>query len=49
MLFLSQTPKLAAPSWTAVEVSPEKVQVFALVAAGRCAQPVDAGGDEAHS
>ncbi|MDP3503351.1 MAG: hypothetical protein Q8S33_23655 [Myxococcales bacterium] len=29
-LLLSQTPKLAAPSWTAVEVSPEKAQFFAL-------------------
>ncbi|MDP3237735.1 MAG: hypothetical protein Q8N26_33410 [Myxococcales bacterium] len=30
VLLLSQTPKLAAPSWTAVEVSPEKAQFFAL-------------------
>ena len=29
-LLLSQTPKLAAPSWTAVDVSPEKAQFFAL-------------------
>ncbi|MDP1917049.1 MAG: hypothetical protein Q8L14_12420 [Myxococcales bacterium] len=29
-LLLSQTPKLAAPSWNAVEVSPEKAQFFAL-------------------
>lgn len=29
-LLLSQAPKLAAPAWTAVEVSPEKAQFFAL-------------------
>lgn len=30
VLLLSQTPKLAAPSWATVEVSPEKAQFFAL-------------------